>query len=319
MFRGIGISCNDQEILGHLERLEQELSSVQQAGFDAYEFAPEAFPIVLHGEIYQPMLDRVKTTLARYPLHYTVHPPCELRLTESTGLGCRVFRSYLDIAAQIHAEVMVYHSAQIVLRSADEDTSDLPDADGLSAMWATETERLQELAREAEALGILIAVENRDPHLWEFAALKRHGKRPDEIATYHAGMRLDLIANQIKQVGSPKVGVCLDVGHAFLDAQYLPGDYLSTIRAAAPWIKHLHLHDNFGRLDDWAKSKRERLAFGEADSHLPPGLGKIPLREVLAILKQAGYAGWVLTETHALNAEHMAEIAATVRAMITAS
>jgi len=316
MFHGIGMNCNDDDIAGHIDRLEQELTQVQQAGFDAYEFSPTAFPIVHHGWIYQPELDRVKAVLARYPLRYTVHPPCELQLTEPSGLGRQVFRSYLEVTAQIRADVMVYHSAQIVLRSADQDTSDLPDAAGLRALWEIETETLREMAREAQARGIVIAVENRDPHRWEFAALKRHGKRAEEIATYHQGMRLDLICEQVKQVASPNVGVCLDVGHAFLAAPYLPGDYLATIRAAAPFIKHLHFHDNFGRLDDWATSMLERLAFGEADSHLPPGLGKLPLRAVLTILKQAGYAGWVLMETQALHFEHLKEIAATARAMI---
>jgi sugar phosphate isomerase/epimerase len=316
MFRGIGMNCNDEIIDGHLERLEKDLTNVQQAGFDAYEFSPVAFPIVHHGQIYQTELNRVKAILERYPLRYTVHPPCELRLIEPTGLGRQVFRSYLEVAAQIRAEVMVYHSAQIVLRAADQDTADLPDADGLRALWEIETEALCEMASEAARRGILIAVENRDPHLWEFAALKRHGKPAQDIAMYHQGMQLELIRDQVKQVASPNVGVCLDVGHAFLAAQYLPGDYLATVRATAPFIRHLHFHDNFGRLDDWAKSKFERLAFGEADSHLPPGLGKIPLRAVLSILKQAGYAGWVLLETRAMNSEHLTEIAATVRAMI---
>jgi sugar phosphate isomerase/epimerase len=316
MFRGIGMNCNDEIIDGHLERLEQDLENVQQAGFDADEFSPVAFPIVHHGQIYQPELDRVKAVLARYPLHYTVHPPCELRLTEPTGLGRQVFRSYLELTAQIRAEVMVYHSAQIVLRAADEDTTDLPDAAGLRALWEIETSALSEMAAEAAQRGILIAVENRDPHLWELAALQRHGKSVQDLATYHQGMRLDLIRDQVKQIASPNVGICLDVGHAFLAAQFLPGDYLSTIRGVAPFIKHLHFHDNFGRLDDWAKSRFERLAFGEADSHLPPGLGKIPLRHVLTILKRTGYAGWVLLETRALHFDHLKEIAATVRAMI---
>lgn len=316
MFRGIGMNCNDEIIDGHLERLEKDLTNVQQAGFDAYEFSPVAFPIVHHGQIYQAELNRVKAILDRYPLRYTVHPPCELRLTEPTGLGRQVFRSYLEVAAQIRAEVMVYHSAQIVLRAADQDTADLPDADGLRALWEIETAALCEMASEAAQRGILIAVENRDPHLWEFAALKRHGKPAQDIATYHQGMRLDFIRDQVKQIASPNVGICLDVGHAFLAAQYLPDDFLTAIRAVAPFIRHLHFHDNFGRLDDWAKSRFERLAFGEADSHLPPGLGKIPLRAALSILKQAGYAGWVLLETRAMNFEHLTEIATTVRAMI---
>ena len=68
MLRGIGMNCNDEIIDGHLERLEKDLTNVQQAGFDAYEFSPVAFPIVHHGQIYQAELNRVKVVLARYPI-----------------------------------------------------------------------------------------------------------------------------------------------------------------------------------------------------------------------------------------------------------
>ena len=102
-------------------------------------------------------------------------------------MGQQVFRSCLELAAQIHAEVIVYHSVQIALRAADQDTDELPDADGLRASWQMETTALQVMALEADARGIAIAVENRDPHLWEFAALKRHSQRDEEIATYHEG------------------------------------------------------------------------------------------------------------------------------------
>jgi len=46
-------------------------------------------------------------------------------------------------------------------------------------------------------------------------------------------MRLDLLAAQMAAVGSPWVGIRLDVGHAHLAAPYWPTDYLSDIRSAA--------------------------------------------------------------------------------------
>ena len=89
-------------------------------------------------------------------------------------------------------------------------------------------------------------VENRDPHLWEFTALARHGKSASDLLTYHQGMRLDLLAQQVAAIGSPNVGICLDVGHAFLARPYWPNpDYLAAIRQAAPWIRHLHFRRQF--------------------------------------------------------------------------
>ncbi|MCX7670795.1 MAG: sugar phosphate isomerase/epimerase, partial [Anaerolineae bacterium] len=245
-----------------------------------------------------------------------VHAPGSLRLTEPSGFHEQVFISCLEVTRQIGAEVMVYHSAQLALRPADQDTEPLPDDAALQALWRTETAALQRMARRAEALGIVIAVENRDPHLWEVAALYRHGKTAADLPTYHQGMRLDLLGAQIEAVGSPNVGICLDVGHAFLAAPYWPTDYLSAIRDSAAHVCHVHWHDNFGRLDDRAESLAERLIFGEADNHLPPGWGAIPLAQVLEILRAADYAGWLTVEIRPRYMHLLPEVAQQVRAQV---
>jgi len=214
------------------------------------------------------------------------------------------------------AEVMVYHSAQIALRPSDQDVGPLPDVDDLAESWRYETAQLKKLARQAERLGVTIAIENRDPHLWELAALARHNKGAQELITYHQGMRLDLIAQQVAEIGSPNVGLCLDVGHAFLAAPYWTMDYVFAIRQAARFIRHVHFHDNFGRLDDVAESLAERLVFGEADNHAPPGWGKLPLEQVVSTLVQADYAGWLLVELRPRYMDRLPQIAQTVRNML---
>jgi len=278
MFRGIVTNSHDELIEGNPDRLEQEVATAQQAGFDGYELSVPACNAIQCGHVIQREMDRVCAILARYPLRYTLHAPCELRLTDQAGVGERVFESCLEMAAQIGADVMVYHSAQIALRPADQDTGPLPDADGLREMWRRETAGLKEMARRAEDRGIVIAVENRDPHLWELAALARHGKAASEFLTYHQGMSLGLLVEQVAEIDSPAVGLCLDVGHAFLARPYWQdGDFLAAVRQCAPWVRHVHFHDNFGRIDDVAESVDERLVYGEADNHLPPGWGIIPL------------------------------------------
>jgi len=315
--RGIGTNSNEEFIEGHLDRLGQEVARAQQAGFDGYELSVPACNAIQCGRLIQKEMDGVRDVLARYPLAYTLHAPCELRLTDRPDMGQRVFESCLEMARQIGAEVMVYHSAQIALRPADQETGPLPDADGLREMWRRETAGLKEMARRAEDKGVMIGVENRDPHLWELAALARHGKPPSDFVTYHQGMRLDLLADQVAEVASPNVGICLDVGHAFLAVPYWQqGDFLTAVRQCAPLIRHVHFHDNFGRLDDLAESVEERLIFGEADSHLPPGWGVIPLAETLAILKEARYTGWITCETRPRYVPYLAEVAATLRKMV---
>jgi len=316
VIKGIGINYNEKNIDSRLDRLEQELAQVQAAGFDAYELSLPACNVIRHGQLIESELARLAALLTRYPLHYTVHAPMALRLTEPTGFHEQVFLSCLEATARIGAAVMVYHSAQLALWPADQDIGPLPDADVLAESWRVETAALRRMARHAERLGVTIAVENRDPHLWEIAALVRHGKSAADLLTYHQGMRLDLIAEQTRQIGSPNAGICLDVGHAFLAAPYWASDFLTVIRDIAAQVVHVHWHDNFGRLDDRAESLAERLAFGEADNHLPPGWGAIPLADVLTVLRDAGYAGWLTVEIRSRYAHLWPEIAAATRQMI---
>jgi sugar phosphate isomerase/epimerase len=316
MIKGIGINCNDEAIDGRLDRLEREIEQAHSAGFDAYELSLPACNVIKGGRTDDAELGRLASLLQSKPLRYTVHAPCSLRLADRNEIHERVFLSCLDVTHRIGAGVMVYHSAQLALRPADQDTGPLPDADELARSWRVETEALRRMADRAERLGVTIAVENRDPHLWEIAALRRHGKAADQLVTYHQGMRLDLIAEQVQAIGSANVGICLDVGHAFLAAPYWSTDFLTQIRQAAGFVRHIHWHDNFGRLDDRCESLAERLIFGEADNHLPPGWGAIPLAETLAALVQAGYSGWLTIELRPRYFYLMAETAREARRMI---
>lgn len=318
MIRGIGINCDEGAVDGPLDRLEGQLEQVHAAGFDAYELSLAAVNVVRRGSIDEDSLAHLAAAVARHPLRYTVHGPLSLRLSEQTGFHEQVFASCLEATSRIGADVLVYHSAQLALRPADQDTEPLPDAAELAASWEHETAALRRMARRAEQLGVIIGVENRDPHLWEVAALARHGLGSQDLIAYHQGMRVDLIAAQVRAVGSPNVGICLDVGHAFLAAPYWEKDYLSQIREIAADVKHVHWHDNFGRLDDRCESLAERLVFGEADNHLPPGWGAIPLADVLSALMQAGYGGWLTVELRSRYMHRMPEVARGVRQMIRA-
>ena len=318
MIKGIGINCDDDAVDGHLDRLEDQLEQTHAAGFDACELSLSAVNVIRHGRIDTDEVTRLAAIMGRYPLRYTVHGPMSLRLSDPTGFHEQVFESCLEATHRIGADVIVYHSAQLALRPADQDTGPLPDAAELAASWERETAALRRVARRAERLGVLIAVENRDPHLWEIAALARHGLGSQDLTAYHQGMRLDLIAAQMSAVGSPNVRICLDVGHAFLAAPYWTDGYLPQIRAAAPLVGHVHWHDNYGRLDDRCESLAERLVFGEADNHLPPGWGAIPLADVLSALLQAGYGGWLTVEIRSRYMHLMPVVARSVREMIQA-
>ena len=61
-------------------------------------------------------------------------------------------------------------------------------------------------------------------------------------------------------------GLCLDVGHANASTSKTPP--LAWIAPMAPWLRHIHLHNNLG---DW-------------DLHDPLGQGTIPMEQVLDTL-----------------------------------
>ena len=59
-------------------------------------------------------------------------------------------------------------------------------------------------------------------------------------------------------------------------------------------VRHLHINDNFGKLDVGFDNEKDRLPYGEADLHLPPGWGAIPFAEAFAKLEN--YKGEIILE-----------------------
>ena len=76
----------------------------------------------------------------------------------------------------------------------------------------------------------------------------------------------DMLAQIMAQVDDPRLGVCLDVGHAntTVSSTAVP-DWIGPL---APWLRHVHLHNNSG---GW-------------DLHDPLGEGNIPMEQVLDTL-----------------------------------
>lgn len=96
----------------------------------------------------------------------------------------------------------------------------------------------------------------------------------------------------VRQVNDPRLRLCLDVGHTNAQERALPaGEW---VRRTAPWISHVHLHNNDGT---W-------------DTHSPLFWGTIPMKELLLLLEElAPDATWTLETREAeascrLLAEH---------------
>lgn len=75
-----------------------------------------------------------------------------------------------------------------------------------------------------------------------------------------------MLADVLASVGDPRLGVCLDVGHANTTVSKTP--VMDWIAPLSPWLRHVHLHNNLG---EW-------------DLHAPLGEGGIPMEQVLDTL-----------------------------------
>ena len=78
------------------------------------------------------------------------------------------------------------------------------------------------------------------------------------------------------------IGVTLDVGHLNIARKkgFKDEDLAKEAEAIAKNVKHVHLHDNFG--------------YG--DSHLPPGMGNVPFKEMMEKLDKEGFKGRKIVE-----------------------
>ena len=78
----------------------------------------------------------------------------------------------------------------------------------------------------------------------------------------------DMLVQIAAGVDDPRFGLCLDVGHANTRVSETPP--LDWIAPMAPWLRHVHLHNNDG---DW-------------DLHDALGQGMIPMPDILAVLAE---------------------------------
>jgi hypothetical protein len=87
---------------------------------------------------------------------------------------------------------------------------------------------------------------------------------------------------EAKAMAKKIIGATWDVGHLNILRKegYKTEDIIEETRKIAPFVKHTHLTDNFGH----------------SDSHLPPGMGNVPTKEILEELEKAGVSGKKIIE-----------------------
>ena len=280
-----------------LGELEQHLAYYHGLGYRLVELDPTPYALIVDGELRRPQLENLLAVLGNFDLRYSMHglERANLAYDPRHELCRRIMVAQIEICRAVGASTLVYHSG---LQALDGERygvrGSLLTDEELAAGARREVEAFRALAPIAADAGVTIGIENGDPHLWEYNVLARFGRPRSELLKHSAWLHVRPIVRQLEAIDHPNVKMTLDFGHLYIAACDVGFDYLEAVGEAAPWVRHLHVNDNFGRIDQGFDGESERWAFGESDVHLPPGWGRIPYRESLARL--ADYRGDVILE-----------------------
>jgi sugar phosphate isomerase/epimerase len=192
----------------------------------------------------------VRTALDTTGLRLLIHGPDDLSI--GTDLHDRAFAGLLDYAAESRAEIVVYHGLNF--RSAEDALS----ARALAERIELEEHALTRFAPEAERVGTRVVVENLAP---VYPSPPRVCHDPREVADF------------VRRVDHPAVGMLFDVGHAHIAAGLRRTDAASLLEPVSDVVGLFHVHDNLGtRRHDLQAPGVDPLRL---DLHLVPGAGNL--------------------------------------------
>lgn len=179
---------------------------------------------------------------------FLVRDADEVRKTKEEAI------EWLRIAAEVRAPVARVFGGHAL---------DRQDEQAREAAFETVANELGDIAREAERLGLTLALEN-------------HGGMP---ATGEEQVRI------VEAVGSPNLRLTLDLGNYLAAGQ----DALEDTRVAAFYCAYVHLKD-CRKVPDYSTPwgyRAEACVVGEGDVDIPA---------CLDVLRQSGYTGYVALE-----------------------
>ncbi len=298
-------------------RLEEGLGWIADQGYQLVEMNPHSVGVIVNGAVRQDVLADYVAVLNNFGLHYTIHGLNRLNLAYDPrrDLCKQIMRAQIEVCHAISAKVLVYHSGLQALDLVHYGVRRTLLSD-YELLFGAEQEiaALRELGPIAADAGVLIGMENGDSHQWEHNVIAQFDRPRGDLSKHHARLHIPPIVRQLEAIDHPNVGMTLDIAHLHIAAHDLGFDYLEAVEQAAPWVRHLHANDNFGRLDQGFDNEVDRWAYGEADIHLPPGWGSIPYKEVFARLPD--YQGNLILEIKAGFADYFGESLAMMQKII---
>jgi len=242
------------------------LKSFEAAGFAGAQVHAPPASILSDPRYCAPHATALAAALATSRLEAVVHAPDELRLGARGGEPAA--EGLLSYAAQIGATHVVYHAR------------DLQDAPESQDALLFEARSLAALSQRAERLGVTIAIENLAPVF----------PGPEPLSATPMVLR-----SLVNRIGSERVGICLDLGHAHIVAERRRTSIEALIEPVLDAVTLFHLHDNLGARWDHgdASSGVDPLRL---DLHLPPGRGTVPWGRLAPTL--AAHRAPLMLEVH---------------------
>jgi len=235
------------------------LDQAEALKLDFAELPMAELPLIIGGRVRADRVAAVRALCAGRALAYSLHATLGINLMETPpriGLHRDVLKANIEVAAALGCQHVVMHSG----------FTPHGQAAAIEAAYGRQREELAAMADLARAHGVTLCVENIFEH-----AGRGHTALPSRLAR-----ELALIAH-------PNLAATFDLSHALLHCAALGADFLAEAATLAPFARHLHLHDSFGRPDGfWTCTPTEALAFGTGDLHLPMGWGRVPWADIAA-------------------------------------
>ena len=246
------------------ERREEELRFARRVGYTAAEISMDGTGLIFGGRLHPQLLGEALQTFAKHDLRYSVHSPSSLDLRD------RANREIQLALARSSLEFCRAVGGRVLVLHFEQRSEDPEDEDAFE-------DGIRKLSDEAG--DVLLGIENIEVE------------------------RVEPVFDCVRRLNRPNVAMTFDVGHAFLASAYFRFDFFEAIRAALPYVRHLHVNDNFGRYDPLrlenftlyrTQTPADTFPLGKGDLHLPAGWGGIPLEKVFDVLR--GYRESVIHE-----------------------
>jgi sugar phosphate isomerase/epimerase len=259
------------------------LKSFEAAGFALTQVPSPPVSVLSDARHVSRHAGATRASLDTTGLMAIVHAPTDL--LAGTPSDDHAFEGLLAYASEIGATHVVYHAHAVPDHPSGEDR------------LLAETRSLARLASRAERLGVTIAIENLAPVY----------PRPERLSDTPLVLRA-----LSHRIGSPRVGLCLDLGHAHIVAGLKHASVEHLVQPVLDSVVLFHLHDNLGAR--WDRSTSPGLDPLRLDLHLAPGRGTLPWADLAPLVLAHGAP--LLLEVHPPHRPQPDELFASTRRLL---